>query len=164
MAKCPGCTVFPRSSFPVPDSGIGIFIENRMRITVFGNPDLEIDNLPIRLLPRLREAFPDVTFETEDPNNLDLPEIVPGEEWLIMDAVAGIREVTWLTIEDIATPTAHLTAHDYDLASYLLLAKKALGTLPIRILGIPMVMDEDVVLEQVEKCLVKNSWDMIVSF
>ena len=62
-----------------------------MKITVFGNPDLEIDNLPIRLLLRLREVFPDVEFEMEDPNNLDLPDIAPGEEWIIMDAVAGIR-------------------------------------------------------------------------
>ncbi len=113
-----------------------------MKITVFGNPDLEIDNLPIRLLPKLREAFPGIEFETEDPNNLDLPDVAPGEEWVIMDAVAGIKDVCWLPVDDIATPTAHLTAHDYDLASYLLLAKKALGALPIRILGIPMEMEE----------------------
>lgn len=114
-----------------------------MRITVFGNPDLEIDNLPIRLLPRLREAFPEVEFEVEDPNNLDLPDIPPGEEWIIIDTVAGLPGVCWLTIDDIAKPTGRLTAHDYDLASYLLLAKKALGPLPIRILGIPMGMKED---------------------
>ncbi|MBP9752019.1 MAG: hypothetical protein KBD19_04125 [Candidatus Moranbacteria bacterium] len=120
-----------------------------MRVTVFGNPDLEIDNLPIRLLPRLREAFPDVEFEVEDPNNLDLPDIPPGEEWIIMDTVAGIPDVCWLSVEDIAKPLGRLTAHDYDLASYLLLAKKALGPLPIRILGIPMGMAEDATAIQV---------------
>jgi len=114
-----------------------------MRITVFGNPDLEIDNLPIRILPRLRGAFPDIVFEVEDPNNLDLPDIAPGEEWIILDTVAGIPDVCWLTVEDIAKPMGRLTAHDYDLASYLLLAKKALGPLPIRILGIPIGMEED---------------------
>ena len=127
-----------------------------MKITVFGNPDLEIDNLPIRLLLRLREVFPDVEFEMEDPNNLDLPDIAPGEEWIIMDAVAGIREVCWLAVEDIATPTAHLTAHDYDLASYLLLAKKALGTLPIRILGIPMAMSEDTAFDAIVAILMRK--------
>lgn len=124
-----------------------------MKITVFGNPDLEIDNLPIRLLPKLREAFPGIEFETEDPNNLDLPDIPPGEEWIIMDAVAGIKDVCWLTVDDIATPTAHLTAHDYDLASYLLLAKKALGTLSIRILGIPMGMNEDAAFSEARRFL-----------
>lgn len=130
-----------------------------MRITVFGNPDLEIDNLPIRLLPKLREAFPDIEFEVEDPNNLDLPDIPPGEEWIIMDAVAGIPEATWLTVEDIAKPTGRLTAHDYDLTSYLLLAKKALGTLPIRILGIPMEMSEDVGMRSVSQ-LIRRRFDV----
>lgn len=123
------------------------------KITIFGNPDLEIDNLPIRLLPRLREAFPDIEFETEDPNNLDLPDIDPGEEWIIMDAVAGIPKVMWLTVDDIAKPEARLTAHDYDLASYLLLARKALGKLPIRILGIPMGMGEEKAFADVTKSL-----------
>ncbi len=120
-----------------------------MKITVFGNPDLEIDNLPVRLLPKLRGVFPDIAFEVEDPNNLDLPDIPPGEEWIIMDTVAGIPDVSWLTIEDIAKPMGRLTAHDYDLASYLLLAKKALGPLPIRILGIPMGMEEDAAIKGV---------------
>lgn len=123
------------------------------KITVFGNPDLEIDNLPIRLLPKLREAFPDIEFEVEDPNNLDLPDIPPGEEWIIIDTVAGIPEAMWLTVEDIAKPTGRLTAHDYDLASYLLLAKKALGTLPIRILGIPMGMNENKASEGIDRLL-----------
>lgn len=123
------------------------------KITIFGNPDLEIDNLPIRILPRLREAFPDVSFEVEDPNNLDLPDIPPGEEWIIIDTVAGIPDVSWLTVEDIAKPMGRLTAHDYDLASYLLLAKKALGPLPIRILGVPMGMAEDVVFDGAKKYL-----------
>ena len=127
-----------------------------MKITVFGNPDLEIDNLPIRLLPRLREAFPDIEFETEDPNNLDLPDIPTGEEWIIMDAVAGIPDVCWLSVEDIAKPMGRLTAHDYDLASYLLLAKKALGPLPIRIIGIPMGMEENESFEKVKQALLSG--------
>lgn len=120
-----------------------------MKITLFGNPDLQIDSLPIRILPRLREAFQDVEFEVEDPNNLDLPEIPEGEEWVIIDTVAGLKNVQWLSIDDIAKPTARLTAHDYDLASYLLLAKKALGPLPIRILGIPMDTGEEEAITQI---------------
>lgn len=120
-----------------------------MRVTIFGNPDLEIDNLPVRLLPRLREMFPEIVFEVEDPNNLDLPDIPPGEEWIIIDTVAGLSGVRWLTVDDIAKPTARLTAHDYDLASYLLLAKKALGKLPIRILGLPMGMGEREAMEEI---------------
>lgn len=126
-----------------------------MKITIFGNPDLEIDNLPIRLLPKLREAFPDIEFEVEDPNNLDLPDIPAGQEWIIMDTVAGIPDVRWFTVEDIEKPMGRLTAHDYDLASYLLLAKKALGQIPIRILGIPMGMTEDKVFNVVMKMLQK---------
>jgi hypothetical protein len=127
-----------------------------MKITLFGNPDLEIDNLPMRILPRLREAFPDAEFEVEDPNNLDLPDIPPGEEWIIMDTVAGIPSVCWLSVEDIAKPMGRLTAHDYDLASYLLLAKKALGPLPIRILAIPMGMGEDAAFDGVRQALLSN--------
>ena len=39
-----------------------------MKIFVFGNPDLEIDALPILILDDLRAKFPQIDFQFKDPN------------------------------------------------------------------------------------------------
>ena len=56
-----------------------------MKIFVLGNPDLEIDALPIHLIQRLKEAFPTFSFEIQDPNeNWDIP-----LNSIILDTVLG---------------------------------------------------------------------------
>lgn len=39
-----------------------------MIIFVFGSPDLKIDSLPLRILPKLQEHFPNIKFIVKDPN------------------------------------------------------------------------------------------------
>ena len=38
------------------------------QVFVFGNPELPADSLPLRMLPSLREQFPDVIFRFLDPH------------------------------------------------------------------------------------------------
>jgi hypothetical protein len=38
------------------------------KIFIFGNEDLEMDSLPLRILPMLRQRFPEIDFVTTDPN------------------------------------------------------------------------------------------------
>ncbi len=107
-----------------------------MKVSVFGNPDLPCDAAPLQMLPQLREAFPDIDFCVEDPEELDLPE--EGlEEWIIIDTVKGLPHVAEVPLEKlVAAP--RLTAHDFDLGSYLMLAKKLRPGLVVRIIGVPM--------------------------
>ncbi|MFZ1719837.1 MAG: hypothetical protein WAU28_00620 [Candidatus Moraniibacteriota bacterium] len=122
-----------------------------MKISLFGNPDLPEDNMPHRLKAPLEARFPNVSFVAEDPNELDLP--VTDTDWIIIDCVRGIKEVMWLTVSDIATPTTRVTAHDFDLAAFLLFAKKLNKNIGIRILGIPMPYDEAKALRETTKLL-----------
>mgnify|MGYP001559860477 CR=1 FL=1 len=40
----------------------------RHKVLVFGNPLLEQDSIPLRLIGRLRERFPKIEFTEFDPN------------------------------------------------------------------------------------------------
>ena len=114
-----------------------------MKVSIFGNPDLPVDAAPLAMLPRLREAFPDIDFRIEDPEELDLPD--EGlDEWIIIDTVKGLPtgrqglpKVSEVPFEKlVASP--RLTAHDFDLGSYLMLVKKLRPELRVRIIGVPM--------------------------
>lgn len=109
------------------------------KIFVFGNPDIAMDAVPIRLLPHLFVRFPDVEFRTLDPN----------EEWeipdpfIVLDTVVGLSEVrVFSSLDEFgASPTVSL--HDFDaLFNLRYLAK--LGKLKgVRIVGIPPDMEEE---------------------
>ena len=107
--------------------------------------------MPHRLKARLEARFPDISFVAEDPNELDLP--VTDDDWIIIDCVRGIERVMWLSVDDIAKPTTRVTAHDFDLAAFLLFAQKLNKNIGIRILGIPMPYDETKALEETIACL-----------
>ena len=108
-------------------------------IFVFGNPDLGMDSVPLRILPRLRERFSDIDFLFLDPN----------EEWeipdplIVIDTVVGISGVQVFhgLGEFGAAPT--VSVHDFDaLFNLRYLAK--LGKLgEVTIIGIPPHMSEN---------------------
>ncbi len=110
-----------------------------MTIFVFGNPDLEEDSLPLRILPQLCERFPDIDFQVKDPN----------EEWdiegemIILDTVFGIEDIK--VFDDIKKfdTTPRVSMHDFDaLANIRLLIK--LGKIKaIKIIGVPPMMNEE---------------------
>ena len=116
-------------------------------VSVFGNPDFLSDSVPVRLVPKLREAFPQVRFVIEDPNEIDLPK---HGKWVILDTVRGLENVSWLSVGDIArSRNAGMTAHDYDLSTLLLLAKKLDASFEPNILGVPFGMSEERALPDV---------------
>lgn len=43
-------------------------IKSKITIYIFGNPLLDFDNLPIKLLPELKKEFPEIKFTVMDPN------------------------------------------------------------------------------------------------
>lgn len=110
-----------------------------MQIFVFGNPDIQKDSLPLKILPALREKFPAVDFRTKDPNeDFELPEGA-----VIIDAVAGLTAPRVFSSLDEFAPPPHVTLHDFDLWSHLRLLEK-LGKLPerLRIIGLPPEISE----------------------
>ena len=114
---------------------------------MFGNPDLAGDNVPVKLVPKLRERFPDIRFSIEDPNEIDLPK---KGKWIILDAVRGLDSVSWISVDDIArSRNAGMTAHDYDLSTLLLLAKKLDPSFEPHILGVPEGISEEQALPDV---------------
>lgn len=122
-------------------------------VSVFGNPDLLSDSVPVRLVPRLREKFPKVRFVVEDPNEIDLPR---KGNWVILDTVRGLDEVAWVSVDDIArSRNSGTTAHDYDLSTLLLLAKKLDPSFEPKILGVPEGMGEKVALREISRELLK---------
>ncbi|MEW6721863.1 MAG: hypothetical protein AB1324_01225 [Candidatus Micrarchaeota archaeon] len=105
-----------------------------MKVLVFGNPLVRKDSISLRILPKLREAFPDVEFKEFDAaENLESE----GKDLVILDAAEGIREVS--LIEDIGSLSSGkiYSMHDFDLAITLKLLMK-LGRLQrVRIIAIP---------------------------
>jgi Ni,Fe-hydrogenase maturation factor len=99
-----------------------VSIKKKKKILVFGNLLLEFDSLPLRLLPRLRKAFPEVEFKELDSVE-DLEK--EGRNLLILDSADGIKKaVVAKSIEGLEAGKL-FTLHDFGLAHYLKLLKKA---------------------------------------
>jgi hypothetical protein len=98
---------------------------------------LEKDNIALKLLPKLKKAFPKIEFVEIDPNeNFNPPQ---DEALYIIDTVDGIESVRVFC--DLKSFSKHrlISPHDYDLLFHLKLLNK-LNKLPkeIKIIGVPM--------------------------
>lgn len=110
-----------------------------MIIYVFGNPDLQFDSLPLRILPKLQEHFPDIKFIIKDPNE---EWEIPREHLYIIDTVVSINKITTFNDLSIFEKAPRISMHDFDAYANLLLLKK-LGKLPAcTIIGVPPNYDE----------------------
>ncbi len=129
----------------------GTEISNGTRIFIFGNPNVEIDSLPVKLLPRLKQVFPEHTFTILDPN----------EEWEvpqhmnIIDTIVGIDTITIFDSLDVFMQTPKMTCHDFDAYTNLLFLKKLGRITSVRILGIPPQTEEETVLKALKEFLEK---------
>jgi hypothetical protein len=124
-----------------------------MEIWLIGNPDLEEDNLPLKLLPDLKKRLPGVSFVVKDPNDEwdDIPDPL-----IIIDTVQGIKEVTVFTDLSQFQSTPHVTVHDFDLGMKLRWLQK-LGKLPsFFIMGVPMNAPPQQTLEEIHSSCVKS--------
>jgi Ni,Fe-hydrogenase maturation factor len=121
-----------------------------MRIYVAGNLLVEKDSLPLRMMPRMQDAFPKIDFKEFDPND----EFPDEDELIIIDAVEGLDDVYMLKdIEKINLSAKTFSVHDFDLGSHLKLMKK-LGKLDVvKIICVPIGMDEDEAFQKVVKMI-----------
>jgi hypothetical protein len=116
-----------------------------MIVYCVGNVLLEHDNLPLLLMDRLQDEFPQHECIEADPNENFFPE----EGSVILDTVIGVDKVTVFTDIETFFPAPHVSVHDYDLSFHLKFLKKV-GKLPaIKIIGIPQGMDEQLAFNEV---------------
>lgn len=116
-----------------------------MTIYIFGNADLKIDSLPIRILPQLKNNLPHIVFQVKDPNEeWDIP-----EELVIIDTVLGIKNVQIFVDLAQFSATKHISLHSFDLTTQLLYLQKLGKIKKIKIIGIPPSIEESRAVHQI---------------
>jgi hypothetical protein len=121
------------------------------QIWVFGNPDLEIDSLPLRLLPSLKKTFPKIEFRVLDSNE----EWQVPEDLVILDTAMGVKEITIFDDLKKFESTPRVSLHDFDALTNLRLLQKLGKLKKIKIIGLPPMMEEKHALEQLKQILDK---------
>jgi Ni,Fe-hydrogenase maturation factor len=119
--------------------------KTRRKILVFGNPMLKQDSIPLLLLGRLKDRFPEFEFKEFDPNeNLERE----GRDICIVDTVEGIDKAMLITdIDSIKTQKIY-SMHDFDLGYTLKLLKKLGYIDSVLIFGVPMKITTDEAFRQ----------------
>jgi len=120
-------------------------------IYIFGNPDLGFDFLPLKILPSLKEKFPNIKFAVKDPNE----ELETPEELIIIDTVQGITKIQVFDGLEKFTGHAHVSLHDFDLYSNLKYLQKLGKLKAIKIIGIPPDISESQALKEITDILKK---------
>ena len=112
---------------------------------VFGNSDLVFDSVPLKILPGLRNMFPEMKFVVKDPN----------EEWeeienvTIIDSAQGIDKVTVFDDLSAFSPPPNISMHDFDAYSNLRFLQKLGKLKKIKIICLPQMMCENEAISQV---------------
>ena len=106
---------------------------------------MDEDNLPLRILPRLRQRFPYIAFRELDPS-----ENMPEDEYLvIIDSAEGIEKTVVLMDIDKISSGKLYSLHDFDLGFTLKLMKKAGKLKEIKLICVPRHLDEDTALKEI---------------
>jgi Ni,Fe-hydrogenase maturation factor len=117
----------------------------KKKIFICGNPLVDTDSLPFRILPELKAKLPEIDFIDFDPT-----ENFPQEDPLIIiDTVINAKKV--MVIRDLLNlgDAPHVSAHDADLAFHLKWLEK-MGKLPnLVIFGVPVDGDGKAVIKDV---------------
>ena len=119
------------------------------KVYVLGNPLLEEDSLPLRLLPRLRKAFPDIEFLEIDPTE-EFPE---EDELVIIDTVLNTEKVVVIKDIDKLSSQPNYSLHDFDLSFQLKMMKKMGKLKEVEIIGLPPDLDEKEAIDQISTLL-----------
>ena len=115
------------------------------KILVLGNPLVDMDSLPLRMLPKLRKAFPEIEFVEFDAVE-DLEKA--GKEITLLDTVHGIKSVRVFHGIGSFSESPRLGMHDFDLPIYLKLLGKMGIVKKVTIIGVPGTGNERNALRQ----------------
>jgi hypothetical protein len=120
-------------------------------VFVFGNEDLEEDNLPFRILLKLQQKFPNIDFVVKDPNE----EWEVPEEIVVLDTAVGIKEVAVFDSLGKFSKVPRVGMHDFDALTNLRYLTKLGKIKKIKIIAVPQGMNEQEALKQVGEILKK---------
>jgi Ni,Fe-hydrogenase maturation factor len=123
-----------------------------MTVFVFGNPDLETDSLPLRLLPKLRQEFPEIKFEVKDPNE-EWPEIEFENVLTVIDTVVRIKDVAIFDDLEKFKSAPRVSMHDFDALTNLRLLQKLGKIKKVKIIGISPEISEGEAFKKVSATL-----------
>ncbi len=124
----------------------------KMKILVFGNPLIEKDSLALRILPKLRDTFPNIEFKEIEPSESLEKE---GKNLTILDVGENIDKVEIIDDIDKLQIGRIYTLHDFDLTYNLKLLKKIGKIKKVKIICIPQDMDENKAFSQIQFILRK---------
>jgi len=119
-------------------------------IYIFGNEDLEVDSLPLKILPELRKKFPEIQFEVKDPNE-EWENI--GEELIIIDTAVGAKNVAIFDSLEKFARTPSVGMHDFDALTNLRYLQKLGKIKKMKIIGIPPEIKESEAIEKTEQII-----------
>ena len=124
--------------------------ENKsFKIYAVGNPLIDKDSLPIRLLPHLKNIFKDISFAELDPS-----ETFPKEEHLILiDSVLNLKEIKILKDIDKIEIQSSCSLHDFDLGFNLKLMKKMGWIKHASVICLPVSIDENEALNKLKEVI-----------
>ena len=127
-------------------------MKEKIKIYIFGNPLLSFDSIPIKLIPELKNRFPQIDFIQKDPNENLKPN---NKELVIIDTAMGIKEVKeFEDIEKIETENIY-SPHDFDLAFNIKLLQKIGELEKVTIFGVPPKIKKQEAFNQLS-CLIEN--------
>ncbi|MEK7200893.1 MAG: hypothetical protein AAB672_02075 [Patescibacteria group bacterium] len=126
------------------------------RVFIFGNIDLKNDSLPLRIIPKLQEKFPDIEFEIRDPNEewvVPLPKLNDVEGITVLDTVIGIKDITIFDSLEKFALAPRVSMHDFDFLTNLQYLTKLGKIKKIKIIGLPPDMEENEAIKKVSATL-----------
>lgn len=123
-------------------------MNKKIIIYIFGNPLLDFDSLPIKLLPELRKQFKNIDFQVVDPNENLKP---LNQELIIIDSAQGVDDVIIINNIDKLQINPIYSAHDFDLTYNLKLLQKLDALKKITIFCLPMNMEKDIAIKKLVK-------------
>jgi len=119
------------------------------QVFVFGNIDLQNDSLPLRIMPKLQEKFPDIQFKIRDPNE----EWGVPDEFIIIDTVVGINGVKVFNTLNKFLSAPRVSMHDFDALTNLRYLWKLGKIKKIKIIGLSPDMEEKRALSKITEIL-----------
>lgn len=129
-------------------------MKNKKTIYIFGNPLLNFDNTPFKVLPDLKKELPYINFITRDPNENLKPD--KDGELIIIDTIMDIKDV--IAINDInkIKNSPRYSMHDFDLGFNLKLLEKIGKLKKITIFGVPAKIKKRVAIKQLVNAIKKE--------
>jgi hypothetical protein len=112
------------------------------KVYVFGNPDLVMDSLPLKILSELEKQLPQIEFVAQDPNEeSDFP-----ENLIVLDTAIGIDEITVFDSLEKFAKVPRVSMHDFDALTNLRYLQKLGKIKTVKIIGVPATLDKKITL------------------